>query len=696
MSDKIFSRHTDRKAVLYVRQSSVHQVMHNDESRRLQYGMRVRLEQLGWNQVEVIDEDLGRSAAGGVTRIGFEQMVAEVCLGKVGAVAAREVSRFARNSREWQQLVEVCRVVDTLLIDQEMVYDPRRGNDRLLLGLKGTLNEYELELLRLRSWEARREKAKRGELIVALPAGLIKTEDDRIELDPDRRVQEALRLVFAKFMELGTVRQVLLWFMDHDLRLPVRRHTASGWETAWRRPAYQTVHRILTHPEYAGAYVYGKTQTGSQFRDGKARKIIRRRPTDQWLSLIPQHHEGYIAWDQFQRIQSMIAGNVFKPDMEKPGAARRGPALLAGLLRCRRCGRKLTVIYTGRERTALRYACHRGYLDVAEPKCISFGGTTVDQAIGREVLRVVQPGAMEAALLIGQEHCQQQKQVLAALELDLKAANYSAQRAWKQYDAVDPENRLVADELEKRWNAAMDRVRTLEQRMEEEQAKGRHTTPPSADVLHDLAADLSAVWDNSTTDVRLKKRILRTLIHEVLVDADAQAGTLSLVIHWQGGVHTELSMPRRRRGQSNSHTDVRIVEAVRLIAKVCPDDMIANVLNRNGLLTGHKNRWSRARVATLRSSHEIPVHSPQRQQAEGWVNLTEATALVGVSPKTLRLAAEQGRLSFSHPLPDGPWIFNRRDLCGTAVIQLVEQARHRRSRGAGPNPKQLSLDLTST
>lgn len=230
MSEKVFPRHTERKAILYVRQSSPYQVLHNDESRRLQYGMRVRLERLGWNQVGVVDEDLGCSAAGGVTRTGFEQMVAEVCLGKVGAVAAREVSRFARNSREWQHLVEVCRVVDTLLIDQEMVYDPRRSNDRLLLGLKGTLNEYELELLRLRSWEARREKARRGELIITPPVGFIKTGDDRLEMDPDRRTQEAIRLVFTKFLELGTVRQVLMWFLDKGLSLPTRRHAGAGWD----------------------------------------------------------------------------------------------------------------------------------------------------------------------------------------------------------------------------------------------------------------------------------------------------------------------------------------------------------------------------------------------------------------------------------------------------------------------------------
>src|SRR5437660_4327473 len=239
MSEKIRPHHLERKAILYVRQSSAHQVLHNRESSALQYAMRDRLIALGWSEIETVDEDLGRSGAGLVARHGFERMVADVCLGKVGAVAAREVSRFARNSREWQKLVEVCRVVDTVLIDQEMVYAPRLSNDRLLLGLKGSLNEYELDLLRQRSVEARREKARRGELIVSAPIGYIKTEDQRLEKDPDRRVQEAVHLVFAKFLELGTARQVLLWFLEHGLELPVVNQRGG---VHWIRPAYGTVH----------------------------------------------------------------------------------------------------------------------------------------------------------------------------------------------------------------------------------------------------------------------------------------------------------------------------------------------------------------------------------------------------------------------------------------------------------------------
>ena len=266
MNDKVGGQHLGRMAILYVRQSSPHQVIRNEESRLLQYAMKDRLYDLGWSEVEVIDDDLGQSAAGSAQRCGFERMVSQVCLGKIGAVAAREVSRFARNSREWQKLVEVCRMVDTLLIDHDTVYDARCSNDRLLLGLKGSLNEYELDLLRLRSLEARREKASRGELIVNTPVGYIKSDEGLLEKDPDLRVQESLHLLFKKALQLGTARQVLMWLIEHGLQVPTRRYTAKSWQTVWRRPSYRMVLRILRDPIYAGAYTYGKTEVKVEFK----------------------------------------------------------------------------------------------------------------------------------------------------------------------------------------------------------------------------------------------------------------------------------------------------------------------------------------------------------------------------------------------------------------------------------------------
>jgi len=688
MSEKIKSHHLDRKAVLYVRQSSPHQVIRNEESRRLQYAMKKRLQQMGWQKVDVVDEDLGRSAAGTTVRAGFERMVAEVCLGKVGAVAAREVSRFARNSRDWQQLVEVCRMVDTLLIDQEAIYDPRRGNDRLLLGLKGSLNEYELDILRLRSLEARREKARRGELIVMAPVGYLKTDDQRLVKEPDRRVQSAVELVFEKFLELGTVRQTLLWFTEHGLELPVRQYGAPSWETAWKPPTYPSVLRILRHPAYAGIYAHGKTEVKMEYRDGKPCNRVKRKPMEKWFSLIYDHHEGYIDRERFERIQEMITKN--SQHWFGAGAAKKGPALLSGLLRCRRCGRKLMVNYTGLAGSVLRYVCRRGEMNNAEPRCISFGGIPVDDAVSREVLRVVQPAAIDAAIHAGREVASEQNDVIEALRLDLQAARYASDRAWKQYDAADPENRLVADELERRWNVALEKVRKIEEMIEQEESKREHIVPPASETFEKLAADLDLVWNDPQTDVRLKKRILRALITEIMVDVDSEAGEITLVIHWEGGVHTELKTVRRRRGQNSSHTSKEIVDAVRELSLICSDKHIAGFLNRNKQRTGRGNRWTQERVNSMRNNRKIAKYSPERQEAEGWMNLTQAAIYVNVTPKTLRRAVERDEVKAMHPLPDGPWIFKREHLDKPTVRNLIERLKPK-SNPRRPSPGELTL-----
>ena len=696
MSEKIQPQHLSRRAVLYVRQSSVGQVVHNLESQRLQYAMQERLAQFGWSEVEVIDEDLGRTAAGTVARAGFERLVAEVCLGHVGAVAAREVSRFARNSREWQHLIEVCRMVDTLLVDHETVYDARLGNDRLLLGLKGSLNEYELDLLRQRAVAARCAKARRGEFVANLPVGYLKGEDGRIEQDPDQRVQEAIRLVFRKFVELGTVRQLLLWFLEEGLSLPVRRWNGRRWETIWKRPRYTTVRSMLVNPIYGGAYAYGRTEVVARYRDGVPVKEIRTRARAHWLALLPNHHDGYVAWEEFERVQKMIESNAQAYRAASPGAAKRGPALLAGVLRCRRCGRKMLVKYTGRERDVLRYACNRGFLDHADPRCIEFGGLASDAGIARQLLRVLEPAAIEAALHARQTQAQQQDDVVAALTQELQAARYATDRARRQYELIDPANRLVAAELERRWEAALQQVSAVEQRLEEVQSSRRQSPVPSEADFLALAKDFATVWNHPDVDVRLKKRLLRTLVHEIVVDIDEAAAEVVLVIHWQGGMHSELRVRRRRHGQNRLHTPSDVVEAVRQLARICPDDMIAGILNRAGLKTGHGNRWTRERVVSLRGHFQIPKHNAERQAAEGWLNLKGAAAVLGVCTITVRRAIERGAIEAAHPFEAGPWIIHRSQLATAQAQAVIERARRPFGSPAQPNPNQQTLDFFST
>ena len=661
---RLTPHHLERKALLYIRQSSPQQVAHHHESRRLQYAMEERLRSLGWREVEVIDDDLGRSAAPlAPQRSGFQYIVAQVCLGHVGAIAAREIARLARNNKDWAQLIEMCRLLNTLLVDVDIVYDARRANDRLLLGVKGSLSEYELDLLRIRAHEARQAKAARGELLVAVPVGYLKV-DGRIEKDPDRRLQQALTSIFTKFLELGSARQTLLWFVERDLELPVAKHgpkhdNGISEDTIWKRPSYRRVLAILQNPTYAGAYAYGKTAVVTDVVDGYPRRRSLVKPREQWSVLIPEHHEGYISWNVYQRIQRMLSENRSRPDAPGAGPAKRGPALLAGLLRCRRCGRKLRAAYSGPNGDIPRYQCDLGAMETREPRCISFGGQRVDAYVVVETLRVVQPAAIDAAMLAADRSRAAQDEVVHALELELKAARYEADRARQRYDAVDPANRLVADELESRWNSALVRVRAIEQRVAIE---AQQTAPRSGidrEALLPLADDLGQVWNDPKVDAKTKKRVLRCVIHEIVVDVDDVIHEVILIVHWVGGVHTELRVGKRRRGQTGVQTAKDLVDAVRVLALIFDDDMIAGMLNKNGLKTAREHRWNKERVKSVRSHYEIAAHGSDPKESARWMALKHAALYAKLSPSALRRAAQRGEIPAQHPLPAGPWIFER-------------------------------------
>jgi len=694
MSERITPRHLARQAILYVRQSSPGQVLNNEESRLLQYAMQDKLRSLGWSNIEVIDDDLGRTATGVVQRAGFERMVAEVSLGKTGVVAARELSRFARNSREWQQLIEVCRFVDTLLIDQDSVYDPRQSNDRLLLGLKGSMSEYEIELLRLRGNEAKRAKAARGELFTRPAVGYFKTDDDRLEKDPDLRVQQVLRLMFDKVFEFGSVYQAMHWFLDNELQIPVGRRART---VLWRPVMYSQFIDVVTNPIYAGAYAFGRTEVSYRIEGGKPRRVVIRKQMQDWSVLIRDHHEGYVTWDEFERIQSMIAENAQKTSVERLGAPKHGVALMAGLVRCRRCARGLLVGYSGDGGRVARYTCTEAKRAYGAPRCISFSAIDIDAEIGRLVLEVVQPGAVEAARLATEAHGSVQDELLAAVETELEAARYTAERARRQFDASDPENRLVTGELERRWNVALTRVQEVERRLGEARESRDSLEMPNFGVFGELATNLEKIWNDTSTDIRLKKRIVRTLIEKVIVDVDDKTHEIVCIVHWKGDAHTELRVRKRRRGEKRTSVPAELDQTIRDLALIFKDQAIASSLERGGVRTARGGPWTRELVTTFRSKHDIPLYTaPDENDLDAWVSLSEAAAFTGVAWKTLHGAIERKELVAKHPLTNGPWIVRRRDVANLPlVLRLQERARQR---GGPPllDPKQLNLGITKT
>jgi DNA invertase Pin-like site-specific DNA recombinase len=696
MSEKIGDRHLARRAILYVRQSTAQQLAYHEESRRLQYAMRARLQALGWRDVEVIDEDLGKSAAGSVERSGFRRLVADVSLGQVGVVAAREVSRFARNSRDWQQLIEICRVVDTLLVDQETVYAPRLSNDRLLLGLKGSLNEYELDLLRLRGLEAQREKARRGELMVSVPVGYHVGDGGALEKIPDRRVRQLIELLFAKFFEFGSARQVMLWLRAAQIQVASNRDRHGTVE--WKDPTSHYVYDVLTNPTYAGAYAYGRTKQRTRIVDGQLRTTTTRVRRTDWAVLLPDHHEAYISWPQFERVEEMLSKNA--QNRGSQGATRRGGALLTGLVWCHRCGHRMGVNYSGNGAPTSRYTCDAANGRHGAPKCVSFSALDVDVHVAQQLVAVVQPGAIEAARSAGIHDAVVRDQALEALALQSEQALYQARRAERQYNAVDPDNRIVARELERRWNAALELVHALEQRLTEARAARDRVAAPPPDVsaYTALAQDLERVWAADTTDIASKKRIVRTVIAQIWADVDEARREIVLTVHWTGGAHTELRVSKRRIGAHRRTTRPDVVDAVRGLARILPDQQIAAWLGRAGLRTPTGDHYTRALVASVRHLRGIDACSDERRRTEGWLTCEEAAALLHVDPKTVRRAAARNVLPAIRPLANGPWIFARSDLVGTATAERVAaRARHRRNhQGAGPTPGQLPLHIPNT
>jgi excisionase family DNA binding protein len=665
-----------RRAVVYIRQSSPGQVVHNLESQRRQYGLADHARQLGFHEVQVIDEDLGRSGSGKVERPGFERLVAEVCSGEVGAVLCIEASRLARNGRDWHHLIELCGLVRTVVIDPDGIYDPCILNDRLLLGLKGTMSEFELNLLRQRSLEAIRQKARRGELQFRLPVGYRWTPSGKIEVDPDRRVQQAVELIFAKVAELGSARQALLWFRREKVSLP-KKDEGPGQEITWKLPVYNTIWHVLRNPMYAGAYAFGKTESRTKVVDGRARKSEGHfKPIETWMVLLRDHHAGYICWEQFERNQAMLGENAHMKSRMEPKAGRGGRSLLAGLLRCRRCGRMLHVAYSGTNGNVPRYHCRGAQINHGEDWCISFGGQGPDRAVAAEILRAVEGNAVEAALEAATRVAEQQQQRRHAWSLELEQARYEAHLAGRRYEAVDPDNRLVAAELEARWNAALQTVAELETRLRKDELSSETARIPDKETLRNLAHDLAAVWNLPATDMRLKQRIVRILVAEIVADIDPENQQIVLLIHWTGGQHSELRVKKNATGKHNRCTSLEAIEIIRSMAGKFPDDQIAATLNRLSLRTGMGNTWREGNVRTVRSYHELPAFTAS-QCERSTLTMEEASTRLAVSHKIVRRLIEAGKIPATQVVPCAPWEISAEAVESKTVLEEIERIKQR-------------------
>jgi len=651
---KITPEHLARGAFVYVRQSTPDQLLHNHESRRRQYNLAERARQLGWSDVVVVDDDLGRSG-GGVARPGFERLLVSICEGRVGIVLAVEASRLARNGRDWHTLLEFCGLVGCLLADEDGVYDARLPNDRLLLGMKGTMSEMELSILRQRSLEALRQKARRGELFLNVAVGYVRVRHDRIAMDPDLRVREAIALVFRKFAEFQSVRQVHLWLRQEQVRMPAVQVTEHGQRVVWKLPVYSTVLRVLTNPVYGGAYAFGRTGSRVTVEAGRKR-VVRgyRRERDAWDVLLPEHHEGYVSWAEFERNQRLIADNANAKGLMARGAVRRGDALLAGLLRCGHCGRRLHVSYSGTAGFCVRYSCRGAHLNHGTERCISFGGLRVDAAVAAETLRLLAPLGIEAALLAIETRAEDADETRRQVELALTQARYEADLAQRQYDAVDPDNRLVAAELERRWNDRLVEVRRLEEKLEA--SKADQPEAPSAaerDGLMALGADLEAAWHHPRATAQTRKRILRTAIAEIVAKVGGEA--IELVIHWQGGDHTRLSVQKNRPGRHRWSSDAAVDDLIQVLARQQPDQAIAATLNRVGVRTGKGNTWTEARVRSFRNAHGTAVYRPGEMAERGELSLEEAADRLQVSKMTVLRLIGSGTIAAHQVCKGAPW-----------------------------------------
>lgn len=658
-----------RKAVVYVRQSTQSQVQTNLEGQRRQYDLVAEARRRGFVNIEVIDDDLGRSASGAVARPGFDRLVAWLCAGEVGAVLCFDASRLARNGRDWHHLLELCGLVEARVIDMDGIYDPCRPNDRLLLGMKGSISEFELGVIRARMLDAARAKARRGELRISVPIGYLWHREMGLGFDPDLRLQEAIRLIFARFRKLGSARQVLLSMTAEQMHFPRPSDGKKLVSFDWTPIRYRSIISVLKNPFYAGVYVYGKSEKRTALIDGRVRKSYGHgKPFGQWEVMIKDHHPGYIEWAEFERNQKLLAANAYgKAGGVKSG--RGGRALLPGLLLCGCCGRRLMVSYSGRAPGQPVYRCERPNQMFGRPRCLTFGAVRVDTSIARELLRAVEPMAVEAALQAECRYMEIQSEQQRMAELDLQQARYEASLAERRYAACDPENRLIAAQLEKSWEATLQRVQASEERLNAAQKPNPAVETPD---FSGIAEDLQAAWNAPGVTMRARQQLLRALIADIVAEYDETTRDITLTIHWRGGQHSQLQVRKPRSGEHGCRTPEEALAVMRSMASRWSDADIAASLNRMGIPTGQGKTWNARRVGSLRTVHGIRAYRSAEKNGE-WLTMSEAAVKLGVTNHQIRRLIKEGVLPAEQVVPDAPYQIRAADLHDERVTAALSR-----------------------
>ena len=669
---KITPEHLSRRAVVYLRQSSEGQVRNNLESQRLQYAMTERARGLGFQTVEVIDTDLGASAAvAAEKREGFQRLLGSVALGQVGMVLSRELSRLLRTDRDFCQLVELCQAFGTLIGDEQAVYDASRMDDQLVLGIKATMSVAELKVIRMRLVAGKENKARRGELYPRLPPGYVWSPTRTLVKDPNLRVQEAIALVFTKFRETWSIRQTFKWFRDNAVQLPVNKARNGKFELVFQVPRHTFVASVLHNPIYAGAYVWGRRRTEVRWEDGRLIKRQGRASAPQAAQVfLRDHHEGYIDWATFEENQRMIDRNDFRGESDSTaGVARSGKGLLSGLLRCGRCGRKLYVRYRGKAGTAGRYLCHGTFGTDGGRYCLGFGGATVDRRFEAEVARALSPlgvgASLEALDQLGSEQAGRRRM----LQRELEQYEYEAARAFEQFNAVDPRNRLVAAELERRWDVELVKVEDARQALAALDDERQSISPEERAALMELGTSFEKAWNDPACPVELKKQIVRAVVEEVLVE-EVPEGVLSLTVHWKGGSHTAFTMPKPSP-KTVHRTREEDLDVIRKMAERYGDGDIARVLNKLGRVTGKGRPWSQQAVKTARRNHGIVGRAKSIDDPEV-LTLQGAARYTATSDTTIKKLVDARILPMHQVVPYAPWEIRRVDLESARVCEILD------------------------